>query len=107
MWYTYFFWFRWVEGGSIRYLAHAIIIHAIWLGSFVVISLPLYRAWQMWVRLRQEALIEIFTTADQEAEHKVKVIDSTRPVPIWNLVGSTVTGIVVVGVPFVSEMLSR
>jgi hypothetical protein len=59
LWYTIFFWQTVILGGDLRYLAHAIIVHSMWIITWLIISLPMAVSWYRWQVVRNRAIVAL------------------------------------------------
>lgn len=88
MLYTAVFWRQLVRAGDLRFLPEAIIVHALWLISALIMAAPFWTAWRAWQSDRVRATAEI-ARADPSSSIdfslKLSVIRDLRPVGSWNV----------------------
>lgn len=107
--YTFFFW-RFVIGyGDQRYLAHAVIIHALWGASWLLISMPVAWTWYQWsVRYRLHLPLQNSQLVSSDAPVAYSPgNDLAAPVGTLNVIGSLAGAILTFGLPVFKEILTR
>jgi hypothetical protein len=107
--YTHFFWGYIFRAGDSRYIVHALIVHAVWLVSWILLSLPLVVTWLQWREVRArclEALVSESSLGRTQIDETVSKLLSDDPVPGWNVVGSVGAGIALFVGPVVHTMFS-
>jgi hypothetical protein len=90
---TWFYWDAVVASGDQRYLVHAVIVHALWAISWVLLSLPLLVTWYVWQSNRLQAIAAVVTgplPPDTKPEAVLKALSELQPIGFWNLAASTI-----------------
>jgi hypothetical protein len=93
IWYTYFFWDIILRTGDQRYVLNALIIHILWLVSWVLISMPLVIVWYKWQQVKNQALGKVVNTPPvhgDDLEAIVTALQNLQPIGYWNLAASSV-----------------
>uniref|UniRef100_UPI003B3B7B77 hypothetical protein n=1 Tax=Spirosoma sp. TaxID=1899569 RepID=UPI003B3B7B77 len=90
---SYYYWDMVFVINDKRYLMSAIIIHIIWLSTWLIISLPLISAWHSWQQLKMRAISMYLSQNSRSsnspvAEDFIKTINELHPVGFWNAAAS-------------------
>ncbi len=107
--YTHLFWTYIFRDGDSRYIVHAVIVHAVWLASWILISLPLLVTWWNWRAVRAKAMAELVTETMQDrtpSDNRVTALLGSEPIPGWNAIGSIGASVAVFVGPAVHAILS-
>jgi hypothetical protein len=96
--YTAYFWHNVIVADDKRYLVHAIIMHSMWIVSWVIISMPLFITWYAWYSLRAGAVSALASEPilkNTDREIALKALQELQPVGVLYLtisfIGTAVT----------------
>jgi len=93
IWYTYFFWDAVFRVHDKRYVVHGIIVHGMWLLTWLILTLPLLSTLYSWQRTKAQAISAVGTLIRTGAEGTKDLLDAIRsfePISPWNLAASTI-----------------
>ena len=105
--YTDFFWNYIVVVGDRRYLANAIVVHAVWAISWAIISRPLFITWYAWHSIRARAISALVLEPAPENVNKeiaLKALSELRPIGFLNLTASGVLVVISFVLPIVQTV---
>jgi hypothetical protein len=80
--------------GDRNYLASAVAVHALWAITWIIISIPLMRAWRSW-----RSLVEELAIRRHDKMHSIA--SALHPVGMWSLVGLSLSGFAAFVTPIV------
>lgn len=110
LWYTQFFWHYVVNVGDSRYLLHALVIHATWAFTWVLISLPLATTLSHWQKARSSLIFHLLSLEGRDVAQAGNVLEAIReshPIGSWNMAVSGVAAIVSFSLPAIDFVITR
>lgn len=81
---TWFYYKLVGEYRDFRYISSAVLYHALWGVSWIMLSLPVFFAWHHWHTVRILVLTDI-AARPPESQEVLKALLELQPVPFWNL----------------------
>jgi hypothetical protein len=108
LWYTIFFWQTVILGGDLRYLPHAIIVHSMWIVTWLIISLPMVVSWYRWQVMHDRAIVALSKSnlpKDRDPARLAVAIDKPQPISSWNVAASVLAGATSLVVPILRNFL--
>ena len=107
LWYTVFFRQMVISVGDSRYLPHAIIVHSMWVITWVIISLPVLITSYQWHNMHARAMVAL-AKADLPKEYDpdrlAGTLDKLQPISSWNVAASGVAVATSFLVPFIKNV---
>ncbi|MET0286836.1 MAG: hypothetical protein ABW352_20305 [Polyangiales bacterium] len=100
---TYVYWDIINDMKDRRYLLSAVLTHALWLGCWVVVSMPLVMAWREWRRVRTDVAFAAPGDAVAKALHDLDI----KPIGTWSFLGAVTTGLVTFLMPPAQTALQK
>jgi hypothetical protein len=108
VWYTHFFWDMVTRIGDVRYTVHAIIVHAMWIFSWLCLTAPLAISWYQW-RLTKARALAILAGAPPRSTMRttddggaVEVLASYQPISFVNVTTSGIAAIASLVLPLLN-----
>jgi hypothetical protein len=106
LWYTVFFWQTVIVYRDWRYVLHAVIVHSMWVVTWIIISLPLLMTSYQWHKVRARAMAALAKANLPEGydpDRLVVALDKLQPISTWNIAGSSIAVVVSLLVPFMKN----
>ncbi len=102
--YTFFFWTYVVDDHDKRYLPHALIMHALWGLTWMLLSLPLAWTWYQWKFRYRKFEISLSSVSDDDDGKKKEM---SSPISQWNVLGSLLGAIIAFLFPLLKELFAH
>jgi hypothetical protein len=103
--YTFLFWRYVFDYGDVRYLTHAVIVHALWGMSCVMISLPLAQTWYNWQLRQARSTSQVEDHNGTEEKFEIEQFPEF-PIGSLNIITSIVAALVAFGSPLIKAVAS-
>jgi hypothetical protein len=107
VWYTVFFWQMVIGNGDFRYLPHAIIVHSMWVVTWIIISLPLLVTSYQWHKIHGRAMVALAKMdlpKDYDPDRLAAALEKLQPISSWNIAASSIAVVVSLLVPFLKNV---
>jgi hypothetical protein len=102
-----------------RYYASAVMIHALWFASWVIVSRPLSRSWRHWTSLRVVVALsarpdtsapakmpaESTPAAEQNRAVSHEALAEAQPIDVWGFTGAVFANVAAFVVPIIQELV--
>jgi len=105
IWYTQFFWYNEVIVSDQRYIVHAIVVHAFWGVTWLIVSLPLMITWYNWHVIRNKAISIFGEQASPESERKLMALKDLKPIGSLNITASSFLALLSFFYPVVKSLI--
>lgn len=104
--YSYFFWRQIAIHKEAIYFAHAIIVHMLWLATWILVSLPMIHLMRKWSRTKFSALCWLSLKNLPSGETAaIEALERFHPLSSGNIVGSTIITITAIALPFIQSII--
>jgi hypothetical protein len=108
LWYPVFFWQMVFRFGDYRYLPQAIIVHSMWVITWIIISLPLLITSYQWHKVHARAIASLAKEnlpKGYDPGRLAAALEKVQPISSWNVAASGIAVAVSLLAPFVSNLL--
>jgi hypothetical protein len=108
LWYTIYFWHTVILRDDLRYLPHAIIVHIVWIITWLIISLPMVVSWYRWQEVHDRAIVALSKSSlpkDRDPTRLAVAIDKLQPISSWNVAASVLAGVTSLVLPILKNFL--
>src|SRR5205823_1763715 len=91
---SWFFWWSVTDLGDSRYIYTAILIHALWGISWLLLSLPLLYSWRAWSEYRLRLIGSTLGQSKDEADRSITVLREIQPISHLQLAAGSIATMV-------------